>query len=52
MADKERAINVRINDREYKLIQEKARALNMKLSEYVRFTALNADIEVKIEKSE
>jgi len=51
-SNKERAINVRIDDKEYKLIQEKARALSMKLSEYVRFTALNANIAVNIEKPE
>jgi uncharacterized protein (DUF1778 family) len=51
-SNKERAINVRIDDKEYKLIQDKARALNMKLSEYVRFTALNAELKVIIEKSE
>jgi len=45
-SNKERAINVRIDDKEYKLIQDKARALNMKLSEYVRFACLNAEIKV------
>jgi len=48
-SNKERAINVRIDDKEYKLIQDKARALNMKLSEYIRFVALNAEISVKVE---
>ena len=48
-SNKERAINVRITDKEYKLIQDKARTLNMKLSEYVRFVALNAEINVKVE---
>jgi len=51
-SNKERAINVRIDDKEYKLIQEKARALNMKLSEYVRFTALNAKVSVDISESD
>ena len=45
-SNKERAINVRIDEREYKQIAEKARALNMKLSEYVRFACLNAEIKV------
>jgi hypothetical protein len=45
-SNKERAINVRIDEREYKQIAEKARALNMKLSEYVRFVCLNAEIKV------
>jgi uncharacterized protein (DUF1778 family) len=45
-SNKERAINVRIDDKEYKLIQDKARVLNMKLSEYVRFVCLNAEIKV------
>jgi len=50
--NKERALNIRIDDQEYKQIQDKAKALNMKLSEYVRFVALNAEIKVTVEKSE
>jgi uncharacterized protein (DUF1778 family) len=50
--NKQRAINIRINDDEYKQIQKKANELQMKLSEYVRFVCLNAKVEVKIEKSE
>jgi uncharacterized protein (DUF1778 family) len=45
-SNKEKGLNVRINEKEYKLIQEKARILNMKLSEYIRFVALNAEIKV------
>jgi uncharacterized protein (DUF1778 family) len=48
MADKTRALNIRIDDMEYKLIQGKAKALNMKLSEYIRFVALNTEITVKV----
>jgi antitoxin component of RelBE/YafQ-DinJ toxin-antitoxin module len=47
-SNKERAINVRIDDKEYKQIADKAKALNMKLSEYIRFVALNAEITVKV----
>jgi hypothetical protein len=50
--NKERAINVRIDDKEYKQIQDKANEFKMKLSEYVRFVCLNAEIKVSIEKSE
>jgi uncharacterized protein (DUF1778 family) len=46
LPNKEKGLNIRINEKEYKLIQEKARALNMKLSEYVRFVCLNAEIKV------
>jgi uncharacterized protein YbaP (TraB family) len=45
--NKQRAINIRINDDEYKQIQKRANELNMKLSEYVRFVCLNAKVEVR-----
>jgi uncharacterized protein (DUF1778 family) len=48
-SNKERALNIRIDDKEYNLIQDKAKALHMKLSEYIRFVALNAEITVKAE---
>ncbi len=45
-SNKGKGLNVRINEKEYKQIADKARALNMKLSEYVRFVCLNAEIKV------
>jgi len=48
--NKERALNIRIDDQEYKLIQAKTKALNMKLSEYVRFVAINAEVKVEVGK--
>lgn len=42
-------LTVRCTPEEYKEIEQRAKANNMKLSEYVRFVCLNAKIEVKIE---
>jgi hypothetical protein len=37
---------------EYKIIQQKATELNMSMSTYMIFVAVNAKVEVKVEKPE
>lgn len=43
-------LTVRCTEKEYYEIEQKAKAAGMKLSEYVRFVALNAEIEVKVKE--
>ena len=47
---KQNWLRIRISDEEKALIKNNADKLNMSLSEYVRFVALQAKIEVKLHK--
>lgn len=47
--NKDTCLRIRINNEEKKLIYEKAKSFNMKMSDYVRFVSLNTK-EIKREE--
>jgi uncharacterized protein (DUF1778 family) len=46
--NKETTITLRVSDEEKKVIKEKAKSFDMKVSDYIRFTAMNTT-EIKKE---
>jgi len=50
MSDDKTSINIRCTTSEHQQITDKAKSHGMSISEYVRFTALNAKITVKATK--
>lgn len=45
---REATLQMRVNDEEYKMIESKANALGLTISNYMRMVCLNASIELSI----
>lgn len=52
MAIKDTQVNVKMSEAEKAKIQENAKRLNMDVSEYMRFTAINAEVKAIVKKKD